>query len=101
MKGIQCGFDYCWICLVPYDLVRYQGSTAHARACHQWKDEDPAQYKARKAAERKQKKEAKLMKDEQGQSGGGEIGISSVVPFLRIFEDRVFFRSVIISLLVD
>ncbi|KAG4439288.1 hypothetical protein IFR05_005221 [Cadophora sp. M221] len=53
---MQCHFDYCWTCLVPYDMVRHIGGTAHDRDCHLWTDETPAQYKARKAAERKEAK---------------------------------------------
>ncbi|KAH7336292.1 hypothetical protein BKA65DRAFT_552949 [Rhexocercosporidium sp. MPI-PUGE-AT-0058] len=55
----QCYFDYCWICLVPYDMVRHIGGNAHAKYCHLWTDETPAQYKERKSVERKEAKDRK------------------------------------------
>jgi len=42
-------------------MVRHIGGTAHAKDCHLWKDENPAQYKARKAAERQAAKERREM----------------------------------------
>ncbi|KAL2068960.1 hypothetical protein VTL71DRAFT_15298 [Oculimacula yallundae] len=52
----QCRFDYCWVCLIPYDMVRHIGGSAHARDCNSWTDLTPSQYRAARSAQRQEKK---------------------------------------------
>ncbi|KAH6711019.1 hypothetical protein BKA61DRAFT_677654 [Leptodontidium sp. MPI-SDFR-AT-0119] len=69
----QCYFDYCWTCLVAYDMVRHIGGSAHAKGCHLWTDETPTQYKARKAVDRREAKDYKAanpLKRKRGEADG-------------------------------
>lgn len=71
--GKQCYFDYCWTCLVAYDMVRHIGGSAHAKGCHLWTDETPTQYKARKAVDRREAKDYKAanpLKRKRGEADG-------------------------------
>jgi len=59
-------------------MVRFQGGTAHDKACRLWKDESPTQYKARRAAERRASKLSRSAKTsgakhfEAGEDNSGE-----------------------------
>jgi hypothetical protein len=33
VAGFKCRYEFCWICLCDYNLVRIRGNSAHAKIC--------------------------------------------------------------------